>query len=64
MEDLKERRRYWKLKDVALLLSGEMKEDLFTYKGYLNILPPTEIVQVFKPSYYKTPKIAYQTYTH
>jgi len=42
------------LEEEALLLSGEMNEDLLTYMGYLKILPSTEMLPVFEPSYYKT----------
>jgi len=46
------------LKEDALLLSAEINEDLFTYKRYLKILPSTEVLSDFNPSYYKTRNVS------
>lgn len=43
---------------TVLLFCGEINEDLITYNGYLKILPSTEMLPVFKPSYYKARKVS------
>jgi len=49
------------LQEEALLLSGEINEDLFTYKGYLKILPSIEMLPVLIRLIIKKHNVSRQT---